>query len=210
MSHVHQPFRIGFSCSTDSVLILGDIAPFVELYGKFSLILFCEKVWKKYFKDFITSFCTHMGNVKKAVLKGIFAIPCCVEGELESEVITEGFNGPRVSHLDTKTERIGRRDTTISRLCSLDGNATFSINQSCEVRFVHPETKDSTNGHKLQEFFIANRVNSGNPLTGNAEGNPEPSQGYILGRCRDYWRGLVLLITSLSARLVRDDIVRAS
>jgi hypothetical protein len=51
-------------------------------------------------------------------------------------------------------------------------------------------------------------VNSGEILTGNAEGNPEPSLRYIVGRCRDYWRSKVSLITSKSARLVRDDIVR--
>jgi len=39
------------------------------------------------------------------------------------------------------------------------------------------------------------RVNSGKPLTGNAEGNPEPSQKYTSGRCRDYRRGKALLIT---------------
>ena len=40
-----------------------------------------------------------------------------------------------------------------------------------------------------------NRVNSGKPLTGYAEGNPEPSRECTLGRCRDYRRGLVPLIT---------------
>jgi hypothetical protein len=53
----------------------------------------------------------------------------------------------------------------------------------------------------------ANRVNSGEALTGAAEGNPEPSQEYTLGRCNDYWRGKAPLITSMSARLERDEIV---
>lgn len=43
--------------------------------------------------------------------------------------------------------------------------------------------------------------------------NPEPSHGYTRGRCRDYWRGRVLLITSSSAphpnsTAEGDDIVR--
>jgi hypothetical protein len=51
------------------------------------------------------------------------------------------------------------------------------------------------------------RVNSVEPLTDNAEGNTEPSPRYISGRCNDYWRGKVLLMTSLSARSERNDIV---
>jgi hypothetical protein len=46
-------------------------------------------------------------------------------------------------------------------------------------------------------------------LPGSAGGNPEPSQGYTLGRCNDYRRGLVLLITGQSARPERDEIVCA-
>lgn len=53
----------------------------------------------------------------------------------------------------------------------------------------------------------ANRVNSGEAQTDGAVGNPEPSQGYTPGRCNDYWRGKAPLITSLSARLERDEIV---
>lgn len=34
-----------------------------------------------------------------------------------------------------------------------------------------------------------NWVNSGNTLTGNAEGNPERSRRYTFGTCRDYRRG---------------------
>jgi len=41
----------------------------------------------------------------------------------------------------------------------------------------------------------ANRVNSGEPLTGGAEGNPEPSREYTPGRCNDYRRGAVPLMT---------------
>ncbi len=55
----------------------------------------------------------------------------------------------------------------------------------------------------------ANRVNCQETLTDNAEGNLQPSSGYTLRRFTDYWRGRVPLITSLSARLERDEIVGA-
>lgn len=61
-----------------------------------------------------------------------------------------------------------------------------------------------------QEGILNNRMNSGKPVTGYAVGNPEPSRGCTLGRCRDYWRGLVLLITSLSVRHESDEIVQSS
>jgi hypothetical protein len=32
-------------------------------------------------------------------------------------------------------------------------------------------------------------------LTGEADGNPEPSRRYTAGRCRDYLRASVLLMT---------------
>ena len=60
-----------------------------------------------------------------------------------------------------------------------------------------------------QEINTKLWMNSGNTLTDNAEGNPEPSRKYTFGRCRDYWRGKVLLITSKSVQLVREDIVRS-
>lgn len=41
-------------------------------------------------------------------------------------------------------------------------------------------------------------MNSGNANATCGYANPEPSRGYILGRCRDYWRGLAPLITSKS------------
>ena len=47
-------------------------------------------------------------------------------------------------------------------------------------------------------------------LPDNAGGNPEPSQGYTLGRCNDYRRGIVLLITGQSAHPEREEIVCAS
>lgn len=61
-----------------------------------------------------------------------------------------------------------------------------------------------------QEGILNNRMNSGKPVTGYAVGNPEPSRGYTLGRCRDYWRGLVPLITSQSVRHESDEIVQSS
>jgi hypothetical protein len=39
--------------------------------------------------------------------------------------------------------------------------------------------------------------------------NPEPSREYTSGRCRDYWRGIAPLITSLSARPEREEIVHS-
>lgn len=56
---------------------------------------------------------------------------------------------------------------------------------------------------------MENRVNSGNPATGDAVGNPEPSRRYTGGRCRDYRRGGAPLITGTSARPEREEIVRA-
>lgn len=41
----------------------------------------------------------------------------------------------------------------------------------------------SSSMKKLMELIP---VNSGEPLTGGAEGNPEPSQQKIVGRCNDY------------------------
>lgn len=38
-------------------------------------------------------------------------------------------------------------------------------------------------------------------LTAKADGNPEPSLGYILGRCRDYLRTTVSLITGFELPL---------
>jgi len=51
-------------------------------------------------------------------------------------------------------------------------------------------------------------VNSVNPDR-ETEGNAEPSRGYIPGRCRDYRRGSVPLITGQSARAERHDIVHS-
>jgi hypothetical protein len=51
------------------------------------------------------------------------------------------------------------------------------------------------------------RMNSVKLLTGHAEDNTEPSCGYIHGRCNDYWRGLIPLITRNSVRPERDEIV---
>jgi hypothetical protein len=39
-----------------------------------------------------------------------------------------------------------------------------------------------------------------NSVKASKEVNPEPSQGYILGRCRDYLRGKALLITGISVQ----------
>ena len=52
------------------------------------------------------------------------------------------------------------------------------------------------------------------PLTGHADGDPEPSRGYTLGRCRDYLRTSVFLITGKSVPrpsndIAGDEIVRA-
>ena len=51
----------------------------------------------------------------------------------------------------------------------------------------------------------------GEAQTGSAVGNPEPSRGYTLGRCRDYRRGSDLLMTGKSARHPSrdDEIVRS-
>lgn len=51
------------------------------------------------------------------------------------------------------------------------------------------------------------RVNSGEPRPGNAEGNPERSREYTLGTCNDYRRGKAPLITGMSARPEREEIV---
>ena len=61
------------------------------------------------------------------------------------------------------------------------------------------------------QIILKNRVNSGNAKVSNDYANPEPSQGYILGRCRDYRRGSALLITGFErpTSQVDDDIVRA-
>jgi hypothetical protein len=53
----------------------------------------------------------------------------------------------------------------------------------------------------------ANWVKSVNPKSSKGYGNTEPSRGYIPGRCNDYRRGLVPLITGMSARPERDEIV---
>lgn len=54
----------------------------------------------------------------------------------------------------------------------------------------------------------AKRVNSVEALVGcGPMGNTEPSLEYILGRCNDYRRGSVLLITGKNARRESDDIV---
>jgi len=61
----------------------------------------------------------------------------------------------------------------------------------------------------MVKTILKNRVNSGNAKSFFGYANPEPSQEYILGRCRDYrrnrddnilWRGEVFLITGISAR----------
>jgi len=61
---------------------------------------------------------------------------------------------------------------------------------------------------------LNNRVNSGNAKSMNYRyANPEPSQGYTLGRCRDYRRGKALLITGIerptSLNMRDDDIVQS-
>ena len=57
-----------------------------------------------------------------------------------------------------------------------------------------------------------NRVNSGNPKLREQYGNPEPSQQYTAGRCRDYRRGTGLLITGIErpTTLWVDDIVHSA
>jgi hypothetical protein len=65
----------------------------------------------------------------------------------------------------------------------------------------------------LQTLMVVNRndgsqrVNSGEAPTGNAVGNPEPSRRYTAGRCNDYRSGLVHLMTGMSARPEREEIV---
>lgn len=64
--------------------------------------------------------------------------------------------------------------------------------------------------HLLEKRNGKHRVNSGNPKFSQEYGNPEPSRKYTFGRCRDYRRDRVPLITGKSARLEREDIVRSS
>ena len=82
-----------------------------------------------------------------------------------------------------------------------------SIHRLSSLLKVGVSILQNTTGRKWNDG--AKRVNSGNPLTGGAEGNPEPSRGYTPGRCRDYRRGPVPLITGKSARPERDEIVHS-
>jgi hypothetical protein len=43
-------------------------------------------------------------------------------------------------------------------------------------------------------------MNSGKPKGGSADGNPEPSQRYTAGRCRDYLRAAAPLMTGSASR----------
>jgi len=66
-----------------------------------------------------------------------------------------------------------------------------------------PTAYDAPYGYNKMPLYLemstAKWVNSGKPKSDYRYGNPEPSQEYTLGRCRDYWGGLALLMTSLSA-----------
>jgi hypothetical protein len=76
--------------------------------------------------------------------------------------------------------------TTIDRACDF-----FQDVPPCQCVFtLYHET-----AHNVKRASSKHRVNSGKPLTDNAEGNPEPSQKYTSGRCRDYRRGKVPLMT---------------
>lgn len=60
--------------------------------------------------------------------------------------------------------------------------------------------------------ILKHRVNSGNAKASNGHVNPEPSQEYTLGRCRDYRRGQALLITGIERPTpckLGDDIVQS-
>ncbi len=57
---------------------------------------------------------------------------------------------------------------------------------------------------------VIKRMNSGKPRPGQAEGNPERSWRYISRTCNDYRRGSALLITGMSVRPEREEIVYSS
>ncbi len=57
---------------------------------------------------------------------------------------------------------------------------------------------------------VIKRMNSGKPRPGQAEGNPERSWRYISRPCNDYRRGSALLITGMSVRPEREEIVYSS
>ena len=63
------------------------------------------------------------------------------------------------------------------------------------------------NGIVPSGALVIKRVNSGEPRPGHAEGNPEPSRACTLGRCNDYRRGAVPLMTGMSARRESEEIV---
>jgi hypothetical protein len=71
-----------------------------------------------------------------------------------------------------------------------------------------PEKQYMTDTSHVSRGKRENRMNSGKPVTDNAVGNPEPSPWYTKGRCRDHRRGLAPLITGLSVRPERDEMIR--
>src|SRR5574343_135844 len=68
---------------------------------------------------------------------------------------------------------------------------------------------DNTTEKKGQEERCAKAGEFRETPNALGEGNPEPSREYTLGRCRDYRRSRVSLITGKSARLERDEIVHS-
>lgn len=208
MSQVHQPFRIWFSCSAYSMFILGKITGFIEFHSKNCLIFFSKKIWSKFFNYFITTLCAEMCNIKKSMFRRIFSVSRLIIGKFSIEKLAKGLNRSWISHFNAKTKSISGGNSSISRRSFFDSDTSFAINQSSKIFFVHPIYKDSTNKHLLQESFEKKWMNSWNPKS-YGYGNHEPSRRYTFGRCRDYLRGLVLLITGKSVHHESDDIVRS-
>lgn len=92
------------------------------------------------------------------------------------------------------------------------GWAIASMNGAIVGYDIPPETDGlyHENASPVKRNHHDNWVNSGEPLAGHAEGNPERSRGYTPETCRDYRRGIVPLITGLSAQPEREEIVRSA
>jgi hypothetical protein len=150
-----------------------------------------------------------------------------VADEKFSFTISEFFSGKgiTVTHkaLMVHTAQAATADTAVAAIYCADIGLVVFYESSGHIVFNHSAhwlpSIDTCNvyGNSIQLIVMgvnrddgANRVNSGELPPGGAEDNPEPSQKYTSGRCNDYRRGLVPLITGLSARLERDDIVYSS
>jgi hypothetical protein len=198
VAHINKMGWNDFSISSSNKM--GRKALFVELNSEFCFCFFPSQVRNQSSENLNSLYCSNLSHEQISMFFGILEVSSPIMVKSQSEKITHSFDGTRICHFNAKRKdvtglSIGIGNVSMfpmvdvsmaSSLGSLNGNTTFPINESGEIRefgFVCHANHGITKQYQSQGLHKKNSANSVDLLPGKAGDNTEPSISLMERAC---------------------------